>query len=604
MRVLLETENQTILAGLRAKGVFPESPCNGKGKCGKCKIRILRGDTTPASPQEEAFLSDEEKEQNVRLACMCIPKGPVEVDTLELMEDRKGDILLSGELPDIVFDPAVTAVKVCREEDGAGIQTGAAGNRAPVSSDPLCPKDGGEEFGSALCGSIFKMTGREERPVLSVLRRMPSYVKKQEFYAVYAGGRLIDLAEKPDLYGLAVDIGTTTVAVSLVDLNTGKSVGEDGFVNPQKAFGLDVLSRIHYDIEHPGGAMDLQKAIASAISNSAGGLAEKAGVSTASIYEAVIGGNATMLHALAGVPLGTLGRAPYRCIFTHGVTIPAAELGMKLNPEAAVYCIPSVSTYIGGDIVSGAVATRLDAAEDTVLFIDIGTNGEMILSRRGEMFSCSCAAGPALEGMNISCGMRAEPGAIEHVSFRGETSAFDVIGNRPPKGLCGSGILETVSEAVKHGLVARTGRISGNHPLCDTDAAGKRRIVLDGEAGIFVTQEDIRQVQLCKGAILSGVLTLLCRLDLSPDDVDRVLVAGQFGKHLDPESLTGAGLLPASLKEKISYVGNASQTGAHMCLLSREERSRAESIGQKVSYIELSVSPGYDRLFTKCMQFG
>ena len=228
----------------------------------------------------------------------------------------------------------------------------------------------------------------------------------------------------------------------------------------------------------------------------------------------------------------------------------------------------------------------------------------MILSRRGKMFSCSCAAGPALEGMNISCGMRAEPGAIEHVSFRGDVSAYDVIGNRPPKGLCGSGILETVSEAVKHGLVARTGRISGNHVLCDTDEAGKRRIILDREAGIYVTQEDIRQVQLCKGAILSGVLTLLSRLDLSPDDVDRVLVAGQFGKHLDPESLTGAGLLPASLKERISYVGNASQTGAHMCLLSKEERRRVESIGRKVSYIELSVSPGYDRLFTRCMQFG
>lgn len=321
------------------------------------------------------------------------------------------------------------------------------------------------------------------------------------------------------------------------------------------------------------------------------------------IYEVVVGGNSTMLHALLGVPLGSLGHAPYSSVFNRPIEVSARELGFPLSDATQIYCIPSVSAYIGGDIVAGALAARLDTAEDTVLFLDIGTNGEMILSRQGRMYACSCAAGPALEGMNISCGMRAEGGAVEHVSFAGGKAHLAVINGQPPRGLCGSGILETVSQGVAEKIISSSGRLCKDSPLIDTDENGKRRIVLDREQGLFVTQGDVRQVQLCKGAILSGILTLLQRLELKEEEVDRVVVGGQFGKHLDPASLIGAGLVPRCLEKKITYIGNSSMTGAKMYLLSQEERLHAREIARKISYVELSVSPGYERLFTQCLRF-
>lgn len=525
--------DETILVQLRAAGVLLESPCNGKGLCGKCKIRILRGRVSPAGPDEQAFLTPEELRSGIRLACMAAPLEPVELDPQELLGHRRGAVLGEGSLPPFSLDPDVS----CRPENGKT--------------------------------------------------------------AVFRDGRLLEAEAKEPVCGLAVDIGTTTVAVTLADLRTGAVLGEDGFLNPQKAYGLDVLSRIHYDMEHTDGVKDLQRAIVQALQESA----ERLGAPKTQIYQMTVGGNATMLHALLGAPLASLGRAPYSCVFTEAQAVPASSLGFSFHPAADVWCLPSVSAYIGGDVVAGALAARLDEAKDTVLFLDVGTNGEIILCQNGKMAACACAAGPALEGMNISCGMRAAPGAVERVVLRGNEAVLGVIGKGTPKGLCGSGLLDAVSQAVACGLIGKSGRIAPAHPLCATDAHGKRLIRLTGDGSLSLTQNDIRQVQLCKGAILSGCLTLMERLDVSPEEIDRVLVAGQFGKHLASESLVGAGILPAALGGKISYLGNASKSGAMMCLLSRQERSRAQEIARGISYIELSTSPGYERRFTNCLQF-
>lgn len=523
----------TILNQLRGAGILLESPCNGKGLCGKCRVRLLRGKAGPVTPEEKAFLTSEELHSGIRLACLAVPEGPVEVDPLGLLSADSSAILGEGVLPPFVFDPAVS----CRK--------GTHGT--------------------------------------SVLR----------------GDRVLE-PDASGVYGLAVDIGTTTIAVTLLDLQTGETAGEDGFLNPQKAYGLDVLSRIHYAAERECGAAELQRVLVSALQESV----FRMGVSPRAIFEVAVSGNATMLHALLREPLEPLGRAPYRCSFTGAREVPASELGLELHPAAHVWCSPPVSAYIGGDIVAGALAARLDAAEDTVLFLDIGTNGEMILSRKGRMAACACAAGPALEGMNISCGMRAAPGAVDRVLLRGSQAVLGVIGGGAPRGLCGSGLLDAVSQAAECGLIGKSGRISASHPCSGTDGSGKRRIVLSEENGLFLTQNDIRQVQLCKGAILSGCLTLMESLKIQPEEIDRVLVAGQFGRHLAPESLVGAGLLPAALAGKISYLGNAAKSGAIMCLLSRQERVRAGRIAGEISYIELSTSPGYERCFAKCLQFG
>lgn len=564
-----------ILELLREEGILLESPCNGKGLCGKCKVRILSGAVSPRSAQEEAFLTPAERADGVRLACLTVPLEGVDIDPLGLLHESRGGVLGSGERPDIPLATAVTAEPI---------------HLAPASFEDRRSMCAALEVGNDL--------------PLSLMRERAALDGEQDAWLVRYCGAPAALRTDGTLCGLAVDVGTTTVAVALLDLKTGNRLAEDGFVNPQKAFGLDVLSRIHYDIEHPGGVLELQRVLVERLGESAQPLTSSIGQSPECIFEVVVGGNSTMLHALLGVPLGSLGQAPYRSVFHHAVTVPAAELGLALHPQARVYCIPSVSAYIGGDIVSGALATRLDQAEDTVLFLDIGTNGEMILSKHGKMYACSCAAGPALEGMNISCGMRAEPGAVEHVCLDGDRAELGVIGDAAPRGLCGSGLLEAISQGVAHKLIAKSGRLTLDSPLTDTDENGKRRLVLDAAHGLYVTQADIRQVQLCKGAILSGILTLLKELKVELEEVDRVLVAGQFGKHLDPASLTGAGILPTCLGDKIVYIGNSSMTGAELCLLSRAERQRAQELAREISYVELSISDGYEDLFTRSLQFG
>lgn len=566
-----------LLDCLRSSGILLESPCNGKGICGKCKVKILSGAVSALTEQEKRYLTREEIAGGIRLACLTIPQGEVELDEQGLLQEKPNNVL-GGEAVNVELNPLLTVEQI------------------DVTKPTL-------ENGYSLSQAMGDALLQEAAPPLALLEKLPGLMQEQHLWKVAYAGKTIDITKQPEVYGLAVDIGTTTVAVSLIELSTGAVRAEEGFVNPQKAFGLDVLSRIHYDMEHTNGVLELRRVIVERLQKAAEEMVKRANVALDAIYEVVVGANATMLHALLGIPLKNLGTAPYSSVFTQPLTVLAKELGFSLHDQTRLYCIPSVSTFIGGDIVSGVLASQLDRAEDTALLVDIGTNGEIVLSQKGRMYSCSCAAGPALEGMNISCGMRAEPGAVEHVTLGDEGVQLQTISNLPPVGLCGSGLLEAISQVVEKGIVGKTGRIASESALVDTDADGKRRVVLDGERNIYLTQSDIRQVQFCKGAILSGILTLMQRLGLEEQEIDRVIVAGQFGKHLNPESLTGAGLIPASLKERISYIGNSSMMGAHLCLLNQNERRRAEEVAKNIEYIELSVSPGYEKLFTKCLQF-
>ena len=563
----------SILDQLRVQGILLESPCNGKGVCGKCKVRILRGNAGPLTETERSFLTMEEIEQGIRLACMAVPVEPVDLDPLELLKTEHTQVLGSSAMPAVSLQPAVTAQPV--------------------------PKDR-EWSGNSLAETILPP---EKQPALTLLRSLASLTADTEVEVVSYLGRPVDLIRRTPLWGMAVDLGTTTVSVSLVDLRTGQEVCEDGFVNPQKAFGLDVLSRIQYTLEHSTGIADLQRTIAEALQSCAERLSHQAGGSVRDIFEVSVAGNATMIHLLLGVHPASLSQTPFRTVFRDAVTVPAAQAGLHLHPEAVLYCLPAVSAYIGGDIVAGALAERLDEREDTVFFVDIGTNGEMILCRDHKLVSCSCAAGPALEGMNIGCGMRAAQGAIEAVSLLDDRIELHTIGSGTPKGLCGSGLLDVVSQAVAKGIINKRGRIVPDHPLVCEDANGKRQITLSSEQNISLTQGDIRQVQLCKGAILSGCQCLLDELKLRPEEIDHVLVAGQFGRHLSPESLVGAGLLPPAFASKISYVGNSSRAGATMCLFSQAERQRAQRMARAISYVDLSTKSGYESSFLSCMSF-
>jgi uncharacterized 2Fe-2S/4Fe-4S cluster protein (DUF4445 family) len=332
-----------------------------------------------------------------------------------------------------------------------------------------------------------------------------------------------------------------------------------------------------------------------------------------------------MLHLLLGVNPAPLGTFPFTPAFLGSQELSAHEIGLTaVGQNARLFCLPSVSAFIGADIVAGVHATGLAREKGNVLFLDIGTNGEMVLSRQGTLVSCSCAAGPALEGMNIGCGMRAEPGAVEDVSIDAQgIVSLRVIGDVAPVGICGSGILAAIRELLRVGLLRRDGSLlteaearekeqekekenlpparRGFAALC-REENGVPAIGLSGN--IVVTQKDVRQVQLAKGALLSGSLALLSQAGLSVENIDKVLVAGQFGAHLSVRSLTGCGILPLPLAaEKVEYVGNSAKKGALMVLASPSVLAEMDALARDIVYVELGATPGYEELFMGCLEF-
>jgi uncharacterized 2Fe-2S/4Fe-4S cluster protein (DUF4445 family) len=451
---------------------------------------------------------------------------------------------------------------------------------------------------------------------LEFLQRLPGVLRAEDFRitVVWAADHLLGI-EPGDTtalaYGVAVDIGTTTVVAALVDLVSGEELASASMINPQKSHGLDVLSRIQHLREHLDALPTLSQLIREGIDQLIAELCAQTAVDRMHIYEVAVAANATMTHLFLGVDASSIGSSPYVAAFFAEVSVPARQVGLAIAPWGQVYCLPAVSSYIGADIVAGLITAELHKSDQVALLIDIGTNGEIVLGSSQGLYACSCAAGPALEGMNISCGMRAAEGAIEEVRID-ETVALRTIAGKPPVGICGSGIIDAVAEMVKVGAVGKSGRLArltGDeeprpwHSRLRRDGAA-RFVLSQGEAGeIAVTQKDIRQVQLAKGAILSGIISLTGHLGIRIADIERVYIAGAFGHHVRKESLARLGVFPRECLDRVVLVGNSSKSGAVMSLLSRSKRAEAGRLARQVSYVELSCHPGYDRLFADCLSF-
>ncbi|MEZ3486493.1 MAG: ASKHA domain-containing protein [Lachnospiraceae bacterium] len=511
---------ENLLEALSGAGVFVDNPCNGKGICGKCKVRICGGGVSDMTVSEERLLKPEEIKKGIRLSCMTEVTGDIEIELCS--KERRHKVLTKGYMPEF-------------EKDGF---------------------DGG--------------------------------------------------------YGVVIDIGTTTVVTALIDLKTGEELANASMINAQKRYGLDVLTRITYEYEHPDcGISELQQAIVNSINGMIGEACEEAGVERKEIREIDVAANCTMMHMLLGVDARSIGKSPYKPEFTEAKELPARDIGIEAAEDARLYCLPQVSAYIGADIVAGTYVCELQKERGNVLFIDIGTNGEIVLASGGRLWCCSCAAGPALEGMNISSGMRAAEGAIEDVRITEQGIEVDVIGAQEPAGLCGSGILAVVKELLRTGIVKKTGAFVKKEKLGKDDYrypmvrlnGTKREFVLWEEPELLVTQGDVRQVQLAKGAILSGFTALLGKAGIGMEDLDKVMIAGQFGAHLPAESLIGTGILPEEVKEKLVYVGNSSKTGAYMTLMSGKVKREIEALAGKMEYMELAETENYERIFTESMIF-
>ncbi len=505
---------EELLKVLRRHGVELEVPCNGKGTCGKCKLKLLSGTLSPVTDNERRLLRGDELENGIRLSCMARVLSDIEIEIPK--QERRHNVLTQGYVP-------------------------------PFSAD------------------------------------------------VREG------------YAAAVDIGTTTVALSLVDLNNGKELAQASTVNAQKQFGLDVLTRISYEYEQgEQGIQALQQVMVTSLNTLLEQLCQEAGIAAEDLSEIVVAANCAMTHMLLAVDARPLGKAPYAPQFLEAQELLASSIGLRVGAQTKLYCLPQVSAYIGGDIVAGACVCQLAQQQETTLFVDIGTNGEIILAHQGKLLSCSCAAGPALEGMNISCGMRAAEGAVEDIHIE-EQVKLTTIGGGTPLGLCGSGILAAVRELVKHKYVKKSGVFVALDKAPEPNIlrlnGSKREAVLCSKPELLVTQDDVRQVQLAKGAILSGFRVLLKEAGITMEQVDKVIIAGQFGSHLPVDSLIGIGLLPECVREKLQYVGNSSKSGAYMALLSQKKRKEMEQLARKIDYIELAQTKDYERIFAESMSF-
>lgn len=575
---------EKLLKILINNGEFVEGPCGGRGSCGRCKIKHISGDLPLITEDEIRLLSEEEINNGIRLSCLISPTSDIQIDIIDQEKNHK--VLTGGFIPEFNISPSIRKKIINIDK--------------PTLEAPITYEE------------IFTRELDLEELDWNVLKNLK--MQSGQFTAVYHEDKLIGLEygnTTDEIYGVAVDIGTTTVVASLINLLTGEEIDNEAEINAQKNFGQDVLTRITYVLENgEQGTQELQKAIVNSLNKMLNRICERKNIKKDKIYEISIAANSTMIHMLLGIESISLGKSPYAQIFSGTKNIMAREIGLDaMSSFARISTLPSVSSYIGADIVAGAFVAGLDKSDKRVLFIDIGTNGEIVLSDRGKLVSCSCAAGPALEGMNISSGMRASDGAIEEMKIGKNEITLEVIGNTKPIGLCGSGILAAVREMLACGLVNERGNIIKPESLELDDFRQKYLIVENNKRSIKVnndiriTQGDIRQVQLAKSAILSGFVALVKYVGLELSDLDEVIVAGQFGAHLPVESLVGTGILPKDVEEKIRYIGNSSKTGAYLSLMSSESRKEMDLLSKQMDYMELSVSEGYERLFVESSRF-
>ena len=586
-RKLACNPGQNLLEVLRDADVPIDNPCNGKGTCGKCRIKVVAGDAGVPSSTEQKLLSADELDSGVRLACLIDAESDLSIEVVH--KERKHEVLTTGLMPEFEFAPDIQKVAVTVRRPTLDDQT--------PFEDQVCEQLGIEDIDADVLVDAALTPG--------------------DYTAVLHDGRVICIEPGDttnEIYGVAIDIGTTTVVCTLVDMSTGDMLADASQINAQKIFGLDVLTRITYELEHPeNGVANLRKAMVKSINGMIDEVCTEAGVKRTSIYEIAVGANCTMMHMLLGVDARCIGKAPFAPAFARAKDLPAASIGIEAASGARLYCLPHVSAYIGADIVAGAYVCELEKEPGNVLFIDIGTNGEIVLASHGKLLSCSCAAGPALEGMNISAGMRAAEGAIEEVEVTESGNQFKIIGDIEPAGLCGSGILAVMRELLKTGYVRKNGAFIKPEKLAEGDwradrlvdgQDGKRAFLLTEEPErLLVTQSDVRQVQLAKGAILSGFVALLNKAGITMDDLDKVVIAGQFGAHLTPNSITGTGILPLEVEDRIIYAGNTSKTGAYMALMSSVVKRDMERLAHEMDYMELGATENYERLFSDCLIF-
>ncbi len=581
----------TVLEAALAAGVVVDAACGGKGSCGKCKVKAPAAKTENSAP--DRHLSEDELAEGWVLACRCPVFSDLVVEVPARFDTASRKTGLGRLLRPVAADPFLK--KITLKLDPPTLEDGRSDFERLSDALPGINRTAGpgllSELPKTLRAAGFKVT---------------AVIHDRELLAVEQG----DTAGS--LFGLSVDIGTTTLAASLVDLNTGAVAATLSAGNPQQAFGADVISRINYAARSPENLALLQERVVQAINSLVERLAAQAQVNVEAIYEVVAVGNTTMSHLFLGVDPSNLAPAPFIPVFTAPVSAGASALGLKINKRGRVLMMPNIAGYVGSDTVGVMLATGLDRQDGLRLAIDIGTNGEVVLAGRGRLLTCSTAAGPAFEGAQIRCGMRAAEGAIEAVAIEGGTVKISTIGGGEAAGICGSGLVDAVAALYQAGVIDQGGRLSRPENTSHLPGGLRERLrrgpdgpefVLSPDGLVAITQKDIRELQLAKGAIHAGIRILLRELGAAAEDIDEVLLAGAFGNFISKRSALIIGLLPAVEPDKIIPVGNAAGDGAYLSLVSKAERERAFRLARTAEHVELSARKDFQEEFIASLGF-
>ncbi|MFO7154925.1 MAG: ASKHA domain-containing protein [Caldicoprobacter oshimai] len=588
----------SLLKLLKEKGFYMDSPCGGRGFCGKCKVRIVKGDMagSQCSPDEVGHLSFIERKGGIRLACRVQVNEDLTVEVPEsgqrdaaILTDGKSDVALNP----MVVKRYVELPKPSLDDQASDVDRIEKALKAPGRIHPAVMRD----LSETLRAHDFKVT---------------AVFFDQDIIAVEGG----DTSDAK--YGVAVDIGTTTMVGFLMDLATGRQVDVYSAINPQRQYGADVITRTDFTVENENGLAVLSGLVRDEINNMLRTFCQRWGIDSSRIYHMTVVGNTIMMHLFAGLPVKNIAVSPFIPVIARRLELEPWQLDINMCPAGRITILPMVAGYVGADTIAAILASGMAERDELALLIDIGTNGEIALGNREGIITCSTAAGPAFEGAHIRYGMGGVKGAISKVRIAEDRIEYDTIGGEPARGICGSGIVDAVAQMLKAGIVDATGRMKSAEEAkveLPDGLAGRVKevdgkpalLIASREEGamddIYICQKDVREVQLAKAAIASGIHILMKEMGVRHEDIQKVYLAGGFGNYIDYDHAADIGLIPSELRSKIVAIGNAAGAGAKMALLSKEYMGMAELVRHKTSYVELSSRLDFQSVFVDFLSF-
>ena len=579
----------TVLEAAKICGIKIRSECGGHGFCGKCKVIAKTPEgLTSLSEREKELLSNQEIKKGYRLACQAYIKGNTVIYVPEESRITKRETLIEGVMQEVEISPLVEKFYIIIPK--------------PSLQDLRTDFDRMTES----LKDVYNLEGLEIP--LELLKTLPLKLRDADWKVtatIWNRKRIISVEPgntTQKLYGIAIDIGTSKIIGYLVNLLGGKVVATHFIENPQIIYGEDIISRISHVMKNPQTLEEIHSLAIKAVNEIILKCCEKAGIEQTDIYEAVIVGNTAMHHFFLSINPKYLALSPYVPAIGNSVNVEARELKINICPHGNVHVLPVIAGFVGADAVGDILATKIFEAEKICLTIDIGTNTEIVLGNKDELFTTSCASGPAFEGMHITHGMKAVEGAIEKVKIDSETFEvhYETIGNTEPVGICGSAMVDIVAEMLKTGLIDRTGKLNVNKSAKRFQKVNNEYVFVIAKPNetrsgtpIIVTQKDIREIQLAKAAIHTGCSILMRKRGVSTDLIDKIFVAGAFGNYLNIENSIIIGLLPDVPSSKVKFVGNAAGSGAIMSLISKKEREKAKEIAKRTKYVELAIDPSF-----------